>query len=107
MASPNESPNAHDSIKFAIPPWPGVMTQVEDSVQQALQDGHWGKYDGPNGAKLIEKLATYFSQPHVTLCSSGTIAIELALRGLGVKEGQEVVLGAYDFPGNFRAIEAI
>jgi dTDP-4-amino-4,6-dideoxygalactose transaminase len=45
--------------------------------------------------------------PHVWLCSSGTIAVELALRGLKVSSGDEVILAAYDFPGNFRAIEAI
>jgi dTDP-4-amino-4,6-dideoxygalactose transaminase len=31
----------------------------------------------------------------------------LALRAVGVQAGDEVVLAAYDFPGNFRAIEAI
>ena len=35
------------------------------------------------------------------------MAVELALRGVGVTAGTEVVLAAYDFPGNFRAIEAI
>ncbi len=41
------------------------------------------------------------------LCSSGTIAVELALRGTDVKPDDEVILAGYDFPGNFRAIEAI
>jgi dTDP-4-amino-4,6-dideoxygalactose transaminase len=41
----------------------------------------------------------------VKLCSSGTIAVELALRGLGLTADSEVILGAYDFPGNFRCIE--
>ena len=44
------------------------------------------------------------------LCASivfGMIGIELALRGLGIWPGDEVVLAAYDFPGNFRCIEAI
>jgi len=35
------------------------------------------------------------------------MAVELALRAVGVKPDTEVVLAAYDFPGNFRAIEAI
>jgi dTDP-4-amino-4,6-dideoxygalactose transaminase len=35
------------------------------------------------------------------------VAVELALRGLKVAAGDEVILAAYDFPGNFRAIEAI
>jgi perosamine synthetase len=83
------------------------MPEVEASVTRALQSGAWGNYDGPNGAELIDRLASRFSQPLVTLCSSGTVAVELALRGLGVDAGHEVILGGYDFPGNFRAIEAI
>lgn len=33
--------------------------------------------------------------------------MELALRGLKIGAGDEVILAAYDFPGNFRAIEAV
>jgi dTDP-4-amino-4,6-dideoxygalactose transaminase len=47
------------------------------------------------------------AQKHAWLCSSGTIAVELALRGLKVGPGDEVLLAAYDFPGNFRAIESV
>ena len=52
-------------------------------------------------------LAQMHGVQHAWLCSSGTIAVELALRGLKVGPGDEVILAAYDFPGNFRAIEAI
>ena len=38
---------------------------------------------------------------HVVLCSSGTVAVELALRGWKVGPGDEVILAAYDFKGNF------
>ena len=41
------------------------------------------------------------------LLSSGTVAVEVALRAVDVQPGSEVILAAYDFPGNFRAIEAI
>jgi dTDP-4-amino-4,6-dideoxygalactose transaminase len=45
--------------------------------------------------------------PHIYLCSSGTCAVELALRGLNVGLQDEVALAGYDFPGNFRAIESV
>ena len=41
------------------------------------------------------------------LCSSGTIGVELALRGLQISPGSEVIMAGYDFPGNFRAIESL
>jgi len=35
------------------------------------------------------------------------VAVELALRGLKINPGDEVILAGYDFPGNFRCIEAV
>jgi dTDP-4-amino-4,6-dideoxygalactose transaminase len=52
-------------------------------------------------------LSTYDGGLNSLLCASGTVAVELALRGLGVTAGDEVILAGYDFPGNFRSIEAI
>ncbi len=45
--------------------------------------------------------------PYVWLCSSGTAAVELALRGLGVGPGDEVILAAYDFKANFTDVLAL
>jgi dTDP-4-amino-4,6-dideoxygalactose transaminase len=73
----------------------------------AYADGTWGRYHGPHTERLREQLAALTGHSHVWLCASGTVAVELALRGLGIGPGDEVILGAYDFPGNFRAIEAV
>ena len=72
-----------------------------------MEQGLWGKYDSTLGDSLVNQLTTRFGVQHAMTCSSGTIAVELALRGVGVKASDEVLVAAYDFPGNFRAIEAI
>lgn len=72
-----------------------------------MEQGLWGKYDSELGDSLVTQLTSRFGVQHAMTCSSGTIAVELALRGVGVKPSDEVLLAAYDFPGNFRAIEAI
>src|SRR5690348_5461621 len=81
--------------------------KVVESVQAILRDGTWCNYHGGAIDQLKENLSARFDRPHVQLCSSGTIATELALRGLKVGPGDEVILCGYDFPGNFRAIEAV
>ena len=88
------------------PDWPTASPEIIESVQDALRDGYWGKYESLLTEQLCEKVSELFNNEHVLLCSSGTIAVELALRGVGVKQGDEVILAGYDFPGNFRAIEA-
>jgi len=76
-------------------------------LREALTSGDWGRYSGAAGDALRDRLAEMHAAEHVTLCCSGTIGVELALRGLGVTAGDEVLLAGYDFGGNFRAIEAV
>lgn len=89
------------------PTWPVADEDVRAALEAAYADGSWGRYRGPNCERLIGALAEYHRVEHVTLCCSGTIAVELALRGLKIGADDEVLLAGYDFPGNFRAIEAV
>jgi perosamine synthetase len=89
------------------PTWPVADEDVRAALLAAYADGSWGRYHGPHCDRLIAALAEYHALDHVTLCCSGTIAVELALRGLKIGPGDEVLLAGYDFAGNFRAIEAV
>ena len=89
------------------PEWPIADDAIRKSVDDALQSGQWGVYEGELTSQLHQSLQTELQLNHSLLCSSGTIGVELGLRGVGVKPGDEVVLSAYDFPGNFRSIEAV
>ncbi|WP_186767712.1 DegT/DnrJ/EryC1/StrS family aminotransferase [Blastopirellula retiformator] len=88
------------------PDWPLKDEDVRVALLAAYADGSWGKYHGPHVARLEEELSHYFEAPHALTCASGTIAVEIALRSLNLPEGSEVLLAAYDFAGNFRAIQA-
>ena len=89
------------------PKWPVVDDAIRKSIDDALESGQWGIYDGDFTDQLHRGLQTEFQLSNSLLCSSGTISVELALRGVGVKAGDEVIVSAYDFPGNFRSIEAV
>ncbi len=95
------------------PRWPGALlagegpSGLEALFQRLVASGEWAAYHGPHTERLIQSVCALTNQPHARLCCSGTIAVELALRGLGVRENDEVLIGGYDFPGNFRAIEAL
>lgn len=89
------------------PTWPEPDEAVRAALQAAWADGSWGRYDGPYGRSLAQRLAEMHGLPHVRCCCSGTVAVELALRGVQVSAGDEVILAGYDFPGNFRAVEAV
>jgi perosamine synthetase len=89
------------------PGWPRPLPEVLEALTRAMQDGSWGHYEGPHGERLREKLAELHAVDHAWLCSSGTAAVELALRGVGVQPGDEVILAAYDFKANFQDVLAV
>src|SRR5438034_374832 len=87
--------------------WPLDDPDVGEALRAALADGSWGAYHGPHVPKLESALQEYHDIPHALVCGSGTYAVELALRALRVEPGDEVVLSAYDFPGNFLNVHAV
>jgi len=78
-----------------------------EAIVQAARDGAWGQYLGPRTDELRRILREFHGVEHAWLCSSGTAAVELALRGLGVGPGDEVVMAAYDFKANFTDVLAL
>ncbi|MCA9217952.1 MAG: aminotransferase class V-fold PLP-dependent enzyme [Planctomycetales bacterium] len=86
------------------PKWPSADDEVHDALATAFANGSWGVYEGPNCTAFRNELADFHSVKFAHLCCSGTMAVELALRGLSVGPDDEVILAAYDFAGNFRAI---
>ncbi|MEQ9406664.1 MAG: aminotransferase class V-fold PLP-dependent enzyme [Fuerstiella sp.] len=84
-----------------MPSWPIPDEAVREAVLQMLQDGSWGRYHGPHCDALRAALAEFHRTEYVVLCSSGTAAVELALRAASVQPGDEVILAAYDYKANF------
>jgi dTDP-4-amino-4,6-dideoxygalactose transaminase len=89
------------------PTWPVPDDDVRAALEAAYRDGTWGTYWGPHVTRLEERLADYHGVPHALTCGSGTFAVELALRGLKIGPGDEVILSAYDYPGNFLTVHAV
>lgn len=91
---------------YGPPQWPLDDDDVLAALNFAYADRSWGRYDGPNCEIFRQMLADYHDVEFVTLCQSGTFGLELALRGLRIGRGDEVILAGYDFAGSFAAIEA-
>jgi dTDP-4-amino-4,6-dideoxygalactose transaminase len=89
------------------PSWPPADATIRDALMAAFAAGDWGRYHGPYVERLESCLASYHKVAHAMTCCSGTFAVELALRGLKIGDGDEVIVAGYDFSGNFRSIEAV
>jgi dTDP-4-amino-4,6-dideoxygalactose transaminase len=88
------------------PEWPGHDPEVAAAVHVALADGSWGRYEGPHVQLLEAALAEFHNVPFALTCSSGTLAVEIALRAVPVGPGDEVILAAYDYESNFLCVHA-
>src|ERR1043165_1627665 len=89
------------------PPWPPADPEIHEVLQQAYIDGWWGKYQAGQREQLEAALREYHQSEYVLLGGSGNYAVELGLRALKIGIGDEVVLAAYDYPGNFLSIHAV
>lgn len=88
-------------------PWPIADDDILHALQSAYADGSWGRYAGGSVERLENLLTQAFGVDHALTCGSGTFAVELALRALKVGPGDEVIMAAYDFDGNFLNIHAV
>jgi perosamine synthetase len=84
-----------------------ITEAISAAARTVVESGRFRAYSGPNCEHLSAQLAELQPGVEVMLTSSGTAAMELALRAVGVREGDHVLLSAYDYPGNFWAIERI
>lgn len=83
------------------PDWPLADPDVEQVLRELAASGEWGRYHGRHVQAIIARLSGILGISGAILTSSGTAAIELALRGLRIGPGDEVLMAAYDFKANF------
>ncbi len=110
MSDPSNGPTrpailGGEAVRPSGPPdWPLRDEAVLDVLKLAWESGTWGHYHGGHVKQLSDRVSRMLAVEHVIPCASGTVAIELALRGLKIGPGDEVILSAYDFKGNFQNI---
>ncbi len=82
-----------------------IKTEIDSAVQAVLESGHF--ILGPN-VKLLElEIAAYLGVKHAIGLASGTDALVIALRALGIGPGDEVIVPAYTFFATAGAVMSV
>jgi dTDP-4-amino-4,6-dideoxygalactose transaminase len=97
MADTTSDPNPE--IPFYVP---SVGEEEVEAVAATLRSG-W-LTTGPQAVQFEEEFARYVGAIHAVACSSGTAALHLALRGMAIGPGDEVITSPYTFVASTEVI---
>jgi len=82
--------------KRPFPRWPVFDERELEALKEVLYSGVWG-ISGKKKKAFEEKFTAYQSAKYGVAVTSGTAALEIALRAAGIKAGDEVIMPAYTF----------
>ncbi|MDZ7375002.1 MAG: DegT/DnrJ/EryC1/StrS family aminotransferase [candidate division KSB1 bacterium] len=90
--------------KKPFPKWPVWGDAELANLKQVLESGKWGSMQGNMVKTFAEKFAAYHQATFGICVNSGTTALSIALKSLGIGCGDEVILPAYTFVATATAI---
>jgi len=82
-----------------FPRWPSFDQRESDQLEDVLKSGNWGGHPSPNrkARQLAERFAALQGSRFAIPTSSGTSALEVAFKALGLGPGDEVIVPALTF----------
>ncbi len=82
---------------------PNIIKKDIDSVNQVLKSG-WISSDGPEIKKFEENFSRFIGRKYSVAVSSGTAALEIAIKALNIKENDEVLIPNFTIISNALAV---
>ncbi len=79
-----------------------IKEQVNDSLAQILETSAY--INGPEVHAFQKELEDYLGVKHVIPCANGTDALQIAMMGLGLKPGDEVITADFTFAATVEVI---
>lgn len=84
-------------LPFSAAPWPYFAEDERAAAERVLASGKVNYWTGEEGRLFEKEFAEYTGCRHAVALASGTLALELALRVLGIGPGDEVVTTSRTF----------
>ncbi len=81
----------------SFPAWPVHDQREIDALVRVAQSGAWGELDGTQVTQFEQEFADFQQARHGICVVNGTAALEIIIRGLGLRHGDEVITSAYTF----------
>lgn len=73
-------------------PWPSFSTQESDAVARIIKSNRVNYWTGQEGRQFEQEFANWVGSEHAVALANGTLALDLALKALGIGPGDEVIV---------------
>ncbi|MFT0849645.1 DegT/DnrJ/EryC1/StrS aminotransferase family protein [Achromobacter sp. F4_2707] len=79
-------------LNTSFPPWPSFTVEEADAARDVLLSNRVNYWTGQECREFEREFAAWAGTQHAIALANGTVALDLALKGLGVGAGDEVVV---------------
>jgi dTDP-4-amino-4,6-dideoxygalactose transaminase len=86
------------------PQWPVWDQSAESNISEMLRSGRWWRGNGEHVADFEKRYAELIGAKRCLATASGSTALMIALRALGVDAGDEVIVSPYTFIASYNVI---
>ncbi len=87
--------------------WPAFTEEEAEAVQHVLLSNRVNYWTGEEGREFEREFARATDSEYAIAVANGTVALELALRGLGIGPGDEVIVTSRTFLASASSIVAV
>jgi len=79
-------------LNTSLAPWPSFSTEEADAVQRVVMSNKVNYWTGTETREFEKEFAAWCGVPHAVALANGTLALDVALKALGIGPGDEVVV---------------
>ena len=90
-----------------FPSWPEFRPEDIEAAADILRSGKVNYWTGEEGRRFEQEFAKAYDSKHAVAVANGTVALELALRALGIGAGDEVITPCRSFVASTACVVVI
>lgn len=91
-------------LNTPFPPWPSFTQEEADAVSRVLLSNRVNYWTGEECREFEREFADWAGTQHAISLANGTLALDLALKGLGIGAGDEVVVTPRTFIASISSV---
>lgn len=84
-------------LNTVFSPWPSFTQEEADSVSRVLLSNKVNYWTGTEAREFEKEFSEFSGTRHAVAVANGTVALDLALKGLGIGVGDEVIVTSRTF----------